>query len=108
MNKNKISQPLLRSLLPPIDDITRLQQKVGYNRKLSLLDLSQAVPSGPPPLALQKAIRLASLKPENHRYGSILGKSELRKTIAKRWSKLYKSNISMNEVGVTSGCNQAF
>ena len=85
-----------------------LYEKNRNSLNLPLLDLSQAAPSAAPPKALQNAIIQSASKPENHRYGAILGKTELRATIAEKWSKLYKSNIDISEVGVTTGCNQAF
>ena len=85
-----------------------LLQNSNLNSNVPILDLSQAVPNSPPPITLQKAIGRAAMKPENYRYGAVLGKLKLRKMIAFRWNLIYKSDITFSEVGVTSGCNQAF
>lgn len=95
-------------MAPPIEEMLRLYEKNKKALNLPLLDLSQAAPSSGPPKALQSAIVKACKKPVNHIYGSILGKIELREIIAEKWSDLYDANIVVSEVGVTSGCNQAF
>ena len=105
-HKIKINQTLLNTSSPPVDEIITLSQK--QNPNFPILDLSQAVPSAPPPLPLQKALSHASLKPEMYSYGPILGTTRLRKMIASRWSSIYHSDITIDDVGVTSGCNQAF
>ena len=99
---------MLNSAPPPIEEMLALYSKHKNSLRFPLLDLSQAAPAAPPPKALQDAIIKSARKPENHKYGAILGKTELRDSIAKRWNEIYKSNIIFSEVGVTSGCNQAF
>ena len=108
MNKSNINSNLLNSSAPPIEELLALSVKHQDSLKLPLLDLSQAAPSAPPPRSLVNAIIKSTKKPESHRYGAILGKTELREIITKRWNEIYKSDIVTSEVGVTAGCNQAF
>ena len=108
MKNSNINSNLLTSSAPPIEEMLALYEKNRNSLDLPLLDLSQAAPSAAPPKSLQRAIIESLRKPENHRYGAILGKIELREAITKRWNELYKSNIFYTEVGVTAGCNQAF
>ena len=108
MYKNKINTNLLKTSASPIEEIISLAQKQKASLRLPIIDLSQAAPNLPPPLGLRKAIGKATLITKNHQYGSILGKIELRHLITKHWNAIYQSNIIVNEVAVTSGCNQAF
>lgn len=74
-----------------------------------LVNLSQAAPTAPPPKALCDALTHIILEqPEVHIYGSVLGLDALRKEIAEQWSNDYDGCISYEQVGITSGCNQAF
>jgi aspartate/methionine/tyrosine aminotransferase len=73
-----------------------------------MLDLSQAVPSAPPPAALLAALGDAARNPDSSRYGPILGDSSLRAAHASETSRLYGSVIRDGEVAITAGCNQAF
>ena len=98
----------MKSSASPIEEIVSLSQKQEANQRLPIIDLSQAAPKLPPPLRLRKAIGKAALIAENHQYGSILEKLELRNLITKQWNKIYQSDIIVDEVAVTSGCNQAF
>ena len=108
MKETNINPNLLNSAAPPIEEMLTFYEKNKNSLGLPLLDLSQAAPSAAPPKSLRDAVIKSAEKPENYRYGAILGKIELRDAIAKRWSELYKTNIILSEVGVTSGCNQAF
>ena len=78
------------------------------NLEWDIIDVSQAVPNSAPPIELQTAISIAAFKAENHRYGAILGKKELREAIATKWNSIYESDITFEEVGITAGCNEAF
>ena len=106
MKENKINKNLLETLKPPVEEILALSKK--QNTNLKILDCSQAAPSSPPPQSLLAALKKSTSNPKNYRYGAVLGKSKLRILIAQRWNSLYKSDIKLSNVGVTSGCNQAF
>ncbi len=76
---------------------------------LPLIDLSQAAPSDPPPLALRQHIaELIRTEAETHLYGPVLGLPDLRHAIAQKWSQNYTASLDANQIAVTSGCNQAF
>ncbi|QIE54031.1 aminotransferase [Pikeienuella piscinae] len=74
-----------------------------------LINLSQAAPLGPPPLALREAMARAALSEgAAHLYGPVPGDDALRAEIASRWSALYAAPVDAAEVAVTSGCNEGF
>jgi aspartate/methionine/tyrosine aminotransferase len=73
-----------------------------------LIDLSQAVPGYPPALELRKHLGELLLDPAMHGYTPILGLPALRETYAAHLSSFYGARIGADEVGITSGCNQAF
>ena len=75
---------------------------------LSLINVSQAAPIDPPPDVLIDYMAEVLREDSTHLYGPVLGIPELRSEIATRWSEAYKSNIKKSQVGITSGCNQAF
>jgi aspartate/methionine/tyrosine aminotransferase len=74
-----------------------------------LINVSQAAPVEPPPLALRQALAEAALNnPAAHLYGPVLGLPALRAEIAQQWSASYGGSIQPNQVAITQGCNQAF
>jgi aspartate/methionine/tyrosine aminotransferase len=73
-----------------------------------LIDLSQAVPGYPPALELRKHLGQLLLDPTMHGYTPILGIPALREDYAAHLSSFYGAKIAPSEVGITSGCNQAF
>ncbi len=80
-----------------------------FSADLPLINLSQAAPVGPPPLALRRAMAEAALSEgEAHLYGPVPGDDALRREIAARWSARYAAPIEPGEVAVTAGCNEAF
>ena len=78
------------------------------NSQKPLLNLSQAAPLSPPPDSLLKFLSEQAIVPENHLYGDVLGDIPLREEIVNLWEKEYGSSICINNVAITSGCNQAF
>ena len=82
--------------------------KVHRKSQKSLLNLSQAAPLSPPPDNLLKFLSEQALLPENHLYGDVLGDITLREEIVNLWEQEYRSSICINNVALTSGCNQAF
>jgi aspartate/methionine/tyrosine aminotransferase len=74
-----------------------------------LINVSQAAPVEPPPLALRQALAEAALTNDAaHLYGPVLGLPELRAEIAAQWSAAYGGAVREAQVAITQGCNQAF
>ena len=73
-----------------------------------LIDLSQAVPGYPPAMELRRHLGERLLDPAMHGYTPILGLPALREDYAAHLSAFYGAPIAPGEVGITSGCNQAF
>jgi aspartate/methionine/tyrosine aminotransferase len=73
-----------------------------------LIDLSQAVPGYPPALQMRKHLGELLLDPAMHGYTPTLGQPSLRQDYASHLSSFYGAPIAAPEVGITSGCNQAF
>lgn len=73
-----------------------------------LIDLSQAVPGYPPALELRRHLGALLLDTAVHGYTPILGVPALREQYAAHLSFFYDARIGADEVGITSGCNQAF
>ncbi|MDO9637903.1 MAG: aminotransferase [Pseudotabrizicola sp.] len=94
---------------PPVMEARRWLQGVTHPADRPLINVSQAAPVEPPPLALRQAIADAALTNDAaHLYGPVLGLPELRAEIAGQWSALYGGSIDAAEVAITQGCNQAF
>ena len=94
---------------PPVMEARRWLQGVSFPPGRPLLNLSQAAPVEPPPLALREAIAEAAVnRPEAHLYGPVLGLPALRAEVAAQWSAAYGGAIAESEVAITQGCNQAF
>lgn len=73
-----------------------------------MIDLSQAVPSTPPPASVLKALGEAAASGDMSRYGPILGDQVLRAAHAAETGRIYGAEISSHAVAITAGCNQAF
>jgi hypothetical protein len=74
-----------------------------------LINVSQAAPVDPPPLPLRQAIADAALNTsDSHLYGAVLGRADLRSALAQQLSAHYEAAFAPEQVGITSGCNQAF
>lgn len=73
-----------------------------------LIDLSQAVPGYPPALELRRHLGELLLDPAMHGYTPTLGLPALREAYAGHLSEFYGATVAPDEVGITSGCNQAF
>ena len=75
---------------------------------LPLINVSQAAPVDPPPAPLLAHMVSVIKEDDTHLYGPVLGMTALRAEIAKQWSSAYGGSVSTAQVGITSGCNQAF
>lgn len=94
---------------PPVMEARRWLEGVAFPPDRPLINVSQAAPTDPPPLALRQALAKAALNdPQAHLYGPVLGMPALRQQISADWSKVYGGGISPAQVAITQGCNQAF
>ncbi len=95
--------------MPPVMEARRWATEATFPPHRPLINVSQAAPVDPPPLALRQAIADAALNdPAAHLYGPVLGLPALRAEIASQWSAAYHGTITDNQVAITQGCNQAF
>jgi aspartate/methionine/tyrosine aminotransferase len=94
---------------PPVMEARRWLADASFTPARPLLNVSQAAPVDPPPLALRQALAEAAVNdPSAHLYGPVLGNPELRAEIAQQWSAAYGGTIRPDQVAITQGCNQAF
>jgi aspartate/methionine/tyrosine aminotransferase len=94
---------------PPVMEARRWVTQTVLPPGLGLLNVSQAAPVDPPPLALRQAIADAALTDDAaHLYGPVLGLPDLRAEIAAQWSAGYGGTVLPGQVAITQGCNQAF
>lgn len=101
--------PWLAAVEPsPIGETKRWVQGREFPVDRPLIDLSQAVPGYPPALELRRHLGERLLDPTCHGYTPILGLPSLREAYAAHLSAFYGATIAPGEVGITSGCNQAF
>ena len=103
----QLNKFVLATQNPPVMEV-REWLKLHRKSKKPLLNLSQAAPMSPPPDNLLKYLSEQSLLTENHLYGDVLGDITLREEIVNLWNEEYSSSICINNVAITSGCNQAF
>lgn len=97
------------TFFPPVMEARRWMEGVSFPPERPLINVSQAAPVDPPPEALRKVIAEAALNtPEAHLYGPVLGLPALRAEVATQWNGAYGATLSAENVGITSGCNQAF
>ncbi len=74
-----------------------------------LINVSQAAPVAPPPVALRQAMAEYALHDDSaHLYGPVLGNDALRSALADQVARQYASGLTADQVAITSGCNQAF
>ncbi|MDB2368980.1 aminotransferase [Octadecabacter sp.] len=93
---------------PPVMEARRWLDGVDFTNR-PLINVSQAAPVDPPPLALREAMAQMIVEvDETHLYGPVLGLPDLRGHVAAQWSQAYGGAIASENVAITSGCNQAF
>ncbi|MBU2993431.1 aminotransferase [Octadecabacter sp. 1_MG-2023] len=93
---------------PPVMEARRWLDGVDFSNR-PLINVSQAAPVDPPPLAMRQAMaRMIVEMDETHLYGPVLGLPDLRAEVAAQWSTAYGGAIKPENVAITSGCNQAF
>jgi aspartate/methionine/tyrosine aminotransferase len=97
------------TFVSPIVESRRWVQGVSFPPDRPLINVSQAAPVDPPPLALREVIAEAALSDDSsHLYGPVLGRPGLRAALADQMSGHYGADITAERVAITSGCNQAF
>ena len=105
-----VANPWLAAVEPsPIGETKRWVLGRTFPADRPLIDLSQAVPGYPPAMELRRHLGERLLDPAMHGYTPILGLSALREDYAAPPLRLSTARaIAPGEVGITSGCNQAF
>ena len=84
LNKN-----LEKTFSAPVEQAFRWLEDIETPKDKKLLNLSQAAPMYPPPKEICKAIAKAALnKNKAHLYGPILGNTNLRIELSKKWKKI--------------------
>ena len=94
---------------PPVMEARRWLDGVEFPADRPLINVSQAAPVDPPPLALREAIAEFAVSDDSaHLYGPVLGNPNLRSELARQIGFHYDATIPCDQVAITSGCNQAF
>ncbi len=94
---------------PPVMEARRWLEGVSFPADRPLINISQAAPVDPPPLALRQAMAEFAVTDDNaHLYGPVLGNDDLRAALAAQIGDHYAAQVSADQVAITSGCNQAF
>ena len=80
-----------------------------YDGRLGpLLDMCQAVPGYKPNADLLRHAAVAAGDDASARYGLIPGDPALREAYAAELNATYGANVTIDQVAITAGCNQAF
>ena len=95
------------TFVPPVMEAQRWVADKTFS-DCPLINVSQAAPVEPPPAALIDHMAQIIYDEDTHLYGPVLGLPALRSELASQWSRSYGGEIHSNQVGITSGCNQAF
>ncbi len=94
---------------PPVMEARRWLDGVTHPADRPLLNVSQAAPVEPPPLAMRHAMaRMVVEDDGTHLYGPVLGLPALRDRVAADWTTAYGGAVAPDQVAITSGCNQAY
>ncbi|MEP2030013.1 MAG: aminotransferase [Paracoccaceae bacterium] len=94
---------------PPVMEARRWLQGVEFRPDQPLINVSQAAPVDPPPDVLREKMAEVALHDASaHLYGPVLGLDGLRVELATQTAVHYGGGITDANVGITSGCNQAF
>ncbi len=94
---------------PPVMEARRWLEGVQFPANRPLINVSQAAPVDPPPLALREAMAEFAVNEDSaHLYGPVLGNDDLRTELAQQISRHYAAVVTADQVAITSGCNQAF
>lgn len=105
-------KPLFNSLVaelspPPVPSVFAWARAYDGARG-PMIDLSQAVPGYAPHDDILRWLGEAASSTKYCGYGPIEGETELREVYAEHVSALYGAHIGLENIHITSGCNQAF
>ena len=104
-----VNPNLFGTMTSPVMESRRWIEGMLFPDDKPLINVSQAAPVDPPPAPLREALANAVLNDVDcHLYGAVLGMDTLRKEVANQWSTSYRGKLGQENVGITSGCNQAF
>jgi aspartate/methionine/tyrosine aminotransferase len=104
-----VNPNLFGTMTSPVMESRRWIEGMLFPDDKPLINVSQAAPVDPPPAPLREALANAVLNDVDcHLYGAVLGMDTLRKEVAHQWSTSYRGELGQENVGITSGCNQAF
>ena len=104
-----LNPALAATFAPPVMEARRWLAGVTFPADRPLINVSQAAPVEPPPVALRRAMADAAMdRPEAHLYGPVLGNPDLRAAVAAEFSRSYGGTVDPGQVAITQGCNQAF
>ncbi|MBV7378478.1 aminotransferase [Maritimibacter dapengensis] len=105
-----ILNPNLAATRPsPVVEAKRWIAGKDFSPDAPLINVSQAAPIDPPPIALREAIAdIAMNLPSAHVYGPVLGLPDLRDEVASHFGTAYGGVLTSENVAITQGCNQAF
>lgn len=107
--KYPLNPSMTSTFAPPVMEARRWLEGVEFSHNRPLINVSQAAPVETPPVPMLEAMSEAILtQSDAHLYGAVLGRDDLRATLAARWSNGYGATVSAENVAITSGCNQAF
>lgn len=94
---------------PPISEAKAWVRDLDLPEHLPLLDLSQAAPADPPPMAMREMLAEQIVSNTGlHLYGPGLGLPDLRAALAEKTASLYNGIVRPEQIAITSGCNHAF
>ncbi|MFN4057990.1 MAG: aminotransferase [Roseinatronobacter sp.] len=103
-----LNPALSDTFAPPVMEARRWVDGVTFPSSRPLIALSQAAPVEPPPAPLIEAMARALADPDTHLYGAVLGLPDLRAELAVKIARRYGGQVRAEQIGITSGCNQAF
>tara|TARA_X000000950_G_scaffold277077_1_gene365938 strand:- start:779 stop:1945 length:1167 start_codon:yes stop_codon:yes gene_type:complete len=103
-----INPNVINAIEPPIAEAQSWISGRSFPEEKPLINLAQAVPSYPPAQSLQKHLATRTRLFQTAQYTEIAGIPELRSSLSTHMNKVYKGNTSLNNVLISSGCNQAY
>ena len=96
-----LNPAMAATFAPPVMEARRWLADAVFPADRPLINVSQAAPVEPPPMALRQAMAEAALNdPAAHLYGPVLGLPDLRAEIAGQWSAAYGGAISPDQVAI--------
>ena len=101
LQKRTLTQPN-----SPIGAHEHLLKDIPEDRPL--LDLSQGAPGFAPAPEVQERMAAIARDPDGSRYGPIRGLDHLREALLDDLRSDYGGNLTVDDVCITAGCNQAF